>query len=79
MRALPSVVAPLSARSDDCRRTSRFGPHNRNAQQIDHVAVVPSLLPNSQAEILHLSTWTANRSPLQASDHDPVLVRINVC
>jgi hypothetical protein len=51
---------------------------HRNSQQIDHVAVVPALLPQSQIEIPHLSTHGSKSTGI-ASDHDPVLALVHVC
>jgi predicted extracellular nuclease len=52
--------------------------YDGNSQALDHILVSLNLLPAAEYQILHLNSEFAVGDPLRLSDHDPLLLRLNL-
>lgn len=72
-------AAGLANLTDTLPENARYTyVYDGNSQALDHILVSMNLLPGAEYQVLHLNSEFAVGDPLRFSDHDPLLVRLNL-
>ncbi len=73
------AAAGLANLTDTLPANARYSyVYDGNSQALDHILVSPNLLGAAEYQVLHLNSEFAVGDPLRFSDHDPLLVRLNL-
>lgn len=73
------VAAGLANLTDTLPENARYTyVYDGNSQALDHILVSRNLLSAAEYQVLHLNSEFAVGDPLRFSDHDPLLVRLNL-
>jgi predicted extracellular nuclease len=73
------TAAGLANLTDTLPENARYSyVFDGNSQALDHILVSPNLLNLAEYQILHLNSEFAVGDPLRLSDHDPLLVRLQL-